>query len=166
MRLKLLNKKHLPVLKLPSFLRKILSTPMGKLLVSDKKLIRNIEVDIAIGDIVSETTRNLLRVIDGKTRRTISIRKQDIEKESFKAINPPGTLSLNTRTITKCKKLKTLYIIGEEDLTPLAFSFEYEDAIIAYGQPRVGLVILTSNKINAIKVLKTFKPDIIVYNNA
>jgi len=159
MRLKLLNKKHLPVLKLPSFLRKILSTPMGKLLVSDKKLIRNIEVDIAIGDIVSETTRNLLR-------RTISIRKQDIEKESFKAINPPGTLSLNTRTITKCKKLKTLYIIGEEDLTPLAFSFEYEDAIIAYGQPGVGLVILTSNKINAIKVLKTFKPDIIVYNNA
>ena len=54
---------------------------MGKLLVSDKKLIKNIEVDIAIGDIVSETTRNLLRVIDGKTRRTISIRKQDIEKE-------------------------------------------------------------------------------------
>ena len=75
-------------------------------------------------------------------------------------------MSLNTRTITKCKKLKTLYIIGEEDLTPLAFSFEYEDAIIAYGQPGVGLVILTSNKINAIKVLKTFKPDIIVYNNA
>ncbi len=141
---------------------------MGKLLVSNKKLIRNIEVDIAIGDIASETTRNLLRVIDGKTRRTISIRKRerDIEKESFKAINLPGTLSLNTRTITKCKKLKTLYIIGEENLTPLAFSLEYKDAIIAYGQPGVGLVILTSNKINAIKVLKTFKPDIIVYNNA
>ncbi len=160
------NKKYLPILKLPYFLRKILSAPMGKLLVSDKKLVKNIKVDIAVGDVVSETTENLLRVIDGKTRRTISIKKQELERDFIKAINPPGTLSLNTRTITKCKKLKTLYIIGEEDITPLAFSLEYKDATIAYGQPGVGLVILTSNKINAIKVLKTFKPDIIVYNNA
>ena len=162
----MLDEKYLPILKLPSFLRKTLSAPMGKLLVSDEKLIKNIEVDIAVGDVVSETTKNRIRVIDGKTRRTISIKKQCLGKDSIKAVNPPGTLSLNTRTITKCKKLKTLYIIGEEDMTPLAFSLEYKDAVIAYGQPGVGLVILTSNKINAIKVLKTFKPDIIVYNNA
>ena len=139
---------------------------MGKLLVSDKKFVSNVKVDIAIGDVVSETTEYNLCVIDGRTRRTISVEKQYKVKESLKAINPPGTLSLNTRTIAKCKGIKTLYIVGEEDLTPLAFSLEYSNATISYGQPMVGLVILTSNKINAIKVLKTFKPDIIVYNIA
>ncbi|MCD6301435.1 MAG: DUF359 domain-containing protein [Staphylothermus sp.] len=160
------NERYIPILKLPSFLRKILGAPMGKLLVSDKEFVRNIKVDIAIGDVVSETTKHNLCVIDGKTRRSISLEKEYRVKESLKALNPPGTLSLNTRTIAKCKRIKTLYIIGEEDLAPLAFSLEYTNKTISYGQPRVGLVILTSNKINAIKVLKTFKPDIIVYNIA
>lgn len=154
----------LPVLRLPVWLRRTLYVPQGTLFIPETNVIRNydIYVDFAIGDIVSRTLKASVRIIDGKTRRTKNLlyaRKCDIV-----IINPQGTLSLNSKTLLKEKNINTIFVLGEEDLLGLGVSLEKDDIILAYGQPRVGFVLVRADTIRARKLLKTFKPDIVVYN--
>jgi uncharacterized protein (UPF0218 family) len=151
----------LPVLRLPSSLRRELAIPQGRLVVS-RKTIKDLEVDVTVGDIVSKTLKAPLKIIDYKTRRSV--------REGFKGegvasvINPRGTLSLNSRTITKIHDRGVISVLGEEDLLTLAYALERDGSRIAYGQPGLGVVILVSDRYRALKVLKTFKPDILSIN--
>lgn len=156
------NKSAIPVLKPEKYLRKILATPQGILHVG-KYPIKNLEADILVGDIVSTTLKGDVRIIDYKTRRSEKM-EADIIKPSRHVVNPQGTLSLMSRTIAKAKKYKTVIVAGEEDLVTLAYALENDDIYIAYGQPRVGVVIIKSERFRALRILKTFKPDIVVYN--
>ncbi len=154
----------LPVLRLPVWLRKTLSAPQGTLFIPKTNVIKSydIQVDFAIGDIVSRTLKASIKVIDGKTRRIKELPYTG--KSDVTIINPQGTLSLNSKTLLKEKDINTIFVLGEEDLLGLGVSLEKDNIIFAYGQPRVGFVLVHTNTVRARKLLKTFKPDIVVYN--
>ncbi|ADI32717.1 DUF359 domain-containing protein [Staphylothermus hellenicus] len=156
------NKFIIPVLKPESYLRKILCSPQGTLYIG-KYPIKDLEAHILVGDIVSNTLRGNIRIIDYKTRRRINI-KSIIKKPLANLVNPRGTMSLMSRTIAKAKKYRTIIVKGEEDLVTLAYALENNETSIAYGQPDIGVVIIKNNRFKALRILKTFKPDIVVYN--
>ena len=153
-----MKERSIPVFILPRRLRKLLSMPQGTLYVSDG-IVRDLWVDYAVGDMVSVTLRYNTNVIDYKTRRREKL-KPPVNKPSTRIINPPGTLSINSKTMFKARGYRTFIVYGEEDLVPLAISLEREHESIGYGQPGVGVVVLRTNIIRARRLLKTFKPSL------
>ena len=150
---------------LPEKLRDLLKTPVGKL-VNEKELLELIQDEkyiISIGDLVTYT---LLKhdiepsfcVIDFKTRRgqcskdIIDLLKS-FGKRSIVVKNPPGILSDDLWSVIKLAidslKIGSLRIEveGEEDLASLpAIFFAPSDAIIIYGLPNKGVLVVRPTK--------------------
>jgi len=139
--------------------KKELAKPFGSFctLADVKKSKRKI---IAVGD---ETTLNLIRnglsphlaVCDFKIKRKKI--KQGERKEMIGFFgkvrrvykNPPGTLSslLLRNAEDEIKKGGLIRIIGEEDITALAFMlFSDKKYLVLYGQPNCGLVMVKPEK--------------------
>lgn len=85
-------------------------------------------------------------------------------EEGFEIINPPGYLTLNSITLLKALKTTVFKVRGEEDLLVLAVAREGAFKI-AYGQPNVGVVVLSRDRTYVLNIIKTFKPEVIVYHN-
>ncbi len=157
----------IPVLKLPTTLRSYFAYPHGTLIISEKagKLFTcNIRGDYLVGDVVSQKFRGDIRIIDFKTRRTKKYEHSDVDlSNSILIINPQGTVSQNSRTLTILKKKKYM-VYGEEDLLTMSISLTNEKKIIIYGYPGYGAVITCSDTVKARRLLKRFKPDIVFLN--
>jgi len=153
-------KMRIPLLELPLFLRKVLKTPLSKLLVS-QNTITGLRVDYAVGDIVSLNHEAVYRIFDGKTHRQVL---RAIQASSY-VINPPGAIALNALTLLKCSKYRDFPVDGEEDLLTLAVSRETRDKILIYGQPHAGVVVLRTNPYWALNIIKVFKPIIAEYGD-
>jgi len=153
-------KTRIPLLELPLFLRKVLKTPLSKLLVS-QTTITGLKADYAVGDVVSLNHEAVYRFFDGKTQRHAL---RSIQAPSY-IINPPGTIALNAVTLLKCSKCRDFPVDGEEDLLTLAISREARNKTLIYGQPRVGVVILHTNPYWALNIIKVFKPLIAEYGD-
>ena len=153
-----MKKPYIPVFILPKNLRPVLSIPQGTLLVS-REQVRNINVDYAVGDVVSSTLSYKKNIVDYKTRRTHGLRPP-IHTPYIRIVNPVGTLSINSLTILKTEKYKTIIVHGEEDLIPIGIHIESLDATIGYGQPGVGVVVVKGNYHKTRRLLKAFKPGI------
>ncbi len=161
-----MNNYPLPVFILPTKYRKLLSIPQGTLYVPhSERVISGLKVDYAVGDIVSITLNYNVNIIDYKTRRREKVHPP-IHEEYTYIINPPGSLSIHSRTILKTGRYKTYIVKGEEDLIPLAISLEEEGKLVGYGQPNVGVVLLKTSIYRARKLLKTFKPALYLFNKA
>jgi len=153
-------KTRIPLLELPLFLRKVLKTPLSKLLVS-QTTITGLKANYAVGDVVSLNHEAAHKIFDGKTHRHTL---RSIQAFIY-IINPPGTLTLNALTLLKCTKCRDFPVDGEEDLLTLAVAREARDKTLIYGQPRVGVVILHTNPYWALNIIKVFKPLIAEYGD-
>lgn len=151
----------LPVLQLPEHLRKTLSTPIGKLYVSSG-YITGFRVDYCVGDIVSMNQVSDYKVVDSRVMRL----EREFEKINCDTYvyNPPGAISLNTLTVLKTMFFKTMCVVGEEDLVVLGIGRD-KHVTIAYGQPRVGVVIYKADPFHTLSIIKAFKPTLAFYNS-
>lgn len=137
--------------------KEILKTPLGRIVTYEeiKKINKKI---ISIGDIC---TINLMKnkakvdvaVFDFKTKREeIGEQERNVLLKSGKFIemeNPTG--QLNREIVNNARKYIdqkiNIKIIGEEDLTALAFILELkEDEVVIYGQPNVGMVMVQKDE--------------------
>jgi len=146
-----------PALRLPDRLRRTLQIPLSTLYIS-KNWVKELNIEYCVGDIVSKNQKCKYMIVDGKTHRE----KFEEKLSGYKIVNPRGTLSLNTLTILKAKRIRNLHVIGEEDLIVLGIGSEYK-ATIAYGQPYIGVVVVNSTPYWTTNIIKAFKPDIDVY---
>lgn len=108
---------------------------------------------ITVGDVVSAEARAAgikvnLGVIDGRTMRRDYDKKQSLGPTStFHVKNPAGTITEAAwRAVTDGMKKSnaTIFVDGEEDLLTLPAVMEApEGAIVVYGQPSEGIVVVT-----------------------
>jgi len=126
---------------------------------------------ISVGDVVS---RNLhehnihpqLTIIDTKFLRNQNMPEQTSVEKTVHVNNPQGTITKEAIFAIKeaLEKNEHTHIIveGEEDLlTLIAVLYAPENAIIVYGQPYSGIVIVkvtSEKKAQAEKFLKAMKP--------
>ncbi len=150
--------EKIPVLRLPFKIRKILSSPQGVLYISRKGIVKGLKAYYAVGDFVSQTLEYMISIVDYKTRRTKFV-KPVLKKPIVQTINPRGTLSINTRTILKQERIGSILVRGEEDLTPIGIALEKQGYKIAYGQPGIGVVVITSELVRGRRLLKILEPD-------
>ncbi len=157
---------YLPVLKMPNWLREVLSTPLGRIYCSRKTLTSSDIgfADICVGDIVSENIDSTVKVYDYTTRREV-LEKESVEASMYQVYNPRSTISLFSKTVAiQHSVFKNVLVIGEEDLLTLAYALSSKRVRIAYGQPGAGVVVVDNDRFFKIRVtglLKTFKPDIV-----
>jgi len=145
--------------------RLMLKKPLGKLFksVRELKLSKAKHRIISIGDMITlelldAGIRPHLAVFDFKCmRKRLGKKSMSILRKAFphpeKYRNPAGTVSdqLISDASFLIKKGGALQIIGEEDLTALAFIRKAgKRDIILYGQPDKGMVLVKANK----KILK------------
>lgn len=145
------------MIKIDEKTKEILKTPLGRIVTEDeiKKINKKI---ISIGDIctlslIKNKIKIQVAVFDFKTKREeIAQEERNILLKSAKFVeieNPAG--QLNREIVKNARKYideKTnIKIIGEEDLTALAFILELkEDEAVVYGQPNVGIVMVQKDE--------------------
>jgi uncharacterized protein (UPF0218 family) len=159
---------------LTSKLRTELKAPLGLLVQGSskrtmerlKKIVNETKPAkiIAVGDRISE---NLIKsgllpdtvIVDNKImRKPVAPLKFDAEK-TFNVINPAGTITDETyHTVGKAINFtgRTKVIVdGEEDLLTLAAVLSApKGSIVVYGQPRMGIVIVSVSEDSKIKFRK------------
>ncbi|NPA97796.1 MAG: DUF359 domain-containing protein [Crenarchaeota archaeon] len=154
------------VLRLPKHLRRYFAYPHGLFIINEKPeafFECNIKGDYLVGDIVSRYFYGGIKILDLKTRRRIKTALDKEEHTNQLIINPPGTISQNSRTIISIAMEKFI-VHGEEDLITMAISLTRHGKTIIYGYPGYGAVITISDTIKARRLLKRFKPDIVFLN--
>jgi uncharacterized protein (UPF0218 family) len=162
-------------LVLPKSLRPALKTPFGVLVPDLKKAGKLLSSDyiISVGDKVSDALLKMgvepaVCIFDGKTRRDeigVSPAIKKYAARGMRVKNPPGTITTEAQkaleeAIKSGEKTKIM-VEGEEDLlTLVAVSLAPENALVIYGQPDAGAVIIkvgekTRKKID--KILEEMK---------
>jgi len=152
-------------LKLPLHLRDSLKEPFGVLVEGEhpetslkiKGLIatRKPAKVVVVGDVATDTLLDVgvefdVSIVDGKTLRTVSLNRSLTDGVRLNLKNPPGTISKDAWRVIREAYSKTgrVYVVvdGEEDLLAIpAIILAPEGAIIIYGQPKQGLVVLDVN---------------------
>lgn len=141
-------------MKITQKLREELKKPLGYV-TDDTNEIPKAKVTVCIGDFASkrllkEGFKPDIIVYDGRTKRQDIGIAQEIkshEGTQQKLINPQGELVKEAFTLFR-KAFKSgektkIFVVGEEDLTALAAIKEAPNgAVIVYGQPNEGLVVV------------------------
>lgn len=152
------------VYRLPEGLRPRLSSPLGVVYSGEEtrgsefeRVVRSAHIVITVGDRVTDTLGEMgrvpdVQVVDGIERRI----KREASKVPYnrlvKVKNPPGTLTADAivgmRKAFLEKKPVRVEVEGEEDLMAmLAIAFAPVSAIVFYGQPGVGVVVVKANAV-------------------
>ena len=149
---------------LPENLRERLKIPLGKLLLEKdavkEKILNEIPENsylITVGDATTEKLLDFgldpsLQIVDAQEKRT---KRQAPDSSGIKTslfcINPPGEIT--QESIEKIKKAfcstppVRLTVNGEEDLLVIPVCiYAPENAVVMYGQPNEGLVIVLVNQ--------------------
>ena len=132
----------------------LIEGPFEKTMKRLKELIKKEKPSsiISVGDIVS---RNMIEhgisldvlIVDNKVmRKPIQPIKVDTD-QTLHAINPPGTITDESWTAIRRaieEKGRTKVVIdGEEDLLTIVTVLSApEDALVVYGQPHIGIVVV------------------------
>jgi GTP-dependent dephospho-CoA kinase len=155
-------------LLLPESVREKLKKPFGKLHPDIKSAKKDISgYVIAVGDKVSigllkEGIRPDICIYDGMTKREKIAIPDEIRKSAYieiKVKNPAGMLSGEAvsalNSAIKSRKKTNIYVEGEEDLLALpAIKDSPADAIIIYGQPDEGVVLVRADSKTKAKAKK------------
>ncbi|MGA2385960.1 MAG: GTP-dependent dephospho-CoA kinase family protein [Candidatus Bathyarchaeia archaeon] len=126
---------------------------------------------ISVGDVVS---RNLhehrihpqISIIDNKSLRNQALEETLTAEKTVHVINPQGTITKEAIAAVKdaIDKNEHTHIVveGEEDLLALiAVLYAPKKAVVVYGQPYTGIVVVqvtSRKKAQAEKLLKSMKP--------
>jgi GTP-dependent dephospho-CoA kinase len=152
------------VYRLPEELRSQLATPLGRVYSSDEakgaefeKLVREAPMVITVGDRVTESLGDLgripdVQVVDGVERRTAREEPNVPYARLVKVTNPAGTLTTaaiaGMRNAMLGRKPVRVRVEGEEDLMAvLAIAMAPVSALVFYGQPGVGVVVVKANAV-------------------
>ncbi|MCY0868572.1 MAG: DUF359 domain-containing protein [Desulfurococcus sp.] len=152
-----------PVLKLPDSYRLFLALPQGELYVTPSRgVVRGLEAEVAVGDVVSRNHLARIIVVDAKTKRAGG--GPYPASCSIVIHNPHGAVSMKSFTAALIRQARVVCVDGEEDLTVIPFMHAGYSKII-YGQPDVGVVEITGSrrvlKLLALKLLKGLKPYVL-----
>ena len=111
---------------------------------------------ISVGDVVSQNIVEAgisvdILIVDNKTMRKTIQPITAIAQQTLYTKNPPGTITDQAwDTIKEALKLKVktkIIVEGEEDLLTLVTVLSApEDALVVYGQPKVGIVLVKVNQ--------------------
>jgi len=142
--------------------RKYFKKPLGNLYTSlneiEKRVLENHFI-ISIGD---ATTKNLLDadiiprigIIDNKIERKTSKHNIEYNAIALTADNPPGTITdelwdtINEAFKIARKSNVLITVNGEEDLAVIPSALmSKKDALILYGQPGEGIVVVKADEI-------------------
>lgn len=150
-------------------LRARLKRPLGKLLPNGtskdkiRKTLTRASLKVAIGDSTTDLLLELgivpdVHVVDGRERRMARPLPKMMYTRQIYTLNPPGSISEEAlKSIADALQAKgpvRVLVDGEEDLLTLpAIVFSPDGAIILYGQPLEGLVIVNVDKNVRTKVL-------------
>ena len=146
---------------LPENLRNSLKKPLGILIKDSDTTKENILKNIPQGSFVitvgDATTEKLIRygiipslqIVDGFEKRSKRELPSSTAKTTFSCNNPPAQITKESLDVIK-KALQVpparIIIIGEEDLLVLPVCvLAPENAVVLYGQPNEGLVIVRIN---------------------
>jgi uncharacterized protein (UPF0218 family) len=153
-------------MKLTPRLRDELKKPLGRL-VKDVASVSKEKITIAVGDVASEKLINAgfnpkLCIYDGKTERkdivvNPSVRSYGVREVRVK--NPAGFLMPEVfnaiRKLLSAEGESRIFVAGEEDLTTLAAISEAPSgALVIYGQPKEGMVVVEVDKKSKAKIAK------------
>ncbi len=147
------------VYRLPDHLRPRLQKPMGHLVktrdVNRESISREFEsapVKVAVGDATTEKLLALgfkpdVEVVDGREMRVTRALPSSNYKTELKTSNPPGCLTRETLQVIaealNLEKPVRILVEGEEDLLVLPLLALYPaGTVVAYGQPRTGMVFI------------------------
>lgn len=147
---------------LPDNLRDKLKKPLGLLLknsdVTKENVLKNIPVGsfvISVGDATTEKLLNYgiipsLQIVDGLEKRVKRDMPSGNVNTTLSCNNPPAEITIESvQTIKKAlqsTKPVRIAVNGEEDLLVLpVVVYAPENAIVLYGQPNEGLVIVSIN---------------------
>jgi uncharacterized protein (UPF0218 family) len=156
----------MPVLLLTEPLRGKLKEPLGKLIegipetilgkVRREILERKPEMIICVGDRVSRffsqyAIRTDIRILDNvEMRHAVEPVKLDSSKRTFFVKNKPGTIDMSAwQAVAESIEAgeATVVVDGEEDLLGLAaIALAPVNSMVVYGQPKVGVVLVTVDK--------------------
>ncbi len=150
--------------RLPFAVRRDFSKPRGIVKSGDFTglLRRNAPSIVCVGDVVSTYCTNLninnklIIIIDSKTKRKYSIKKENIIKNNYKiykTFNPPGFINSCSYNLL-CKIIKyekhtriAIIVDGEEDLLALpSIACSPPGGIVVYGVPNVGAAIINVSR--------------------
>ncbi|TMI25237.1 DUF359 domain-containing protein [Candidatus Bathyarchaeota archaeon] len=110
---------------------------------------------VAVGDVVSRETLVAgipvdVRIVDMMTLRRSIDSTNYPSRRVFKVKNPAGVIAMEAWNVIKealRAKDAVVWVDGEEDLLTLPCVLESPDgAIVLYGQPREGLVVVRSSR--------------------
>ena len=147
-------------MKLPENLRDKFKAPLGKLIPDSDATKENIlkeipagSILITVGDVTSEKIMNfglipLVQIVDGKTKRgQYQIPHSSQPLITIECDNPAGEINPECIEIIQ-KSLATkspvqILVNGEEDLLVIPVCINAPDgAVVMYGQPNEGLVVV------------------------
>ena len=148
---------------LPERLRDNLRKPLGVLLVDSEvtkeNILKKISKDsllITVGDASTEKMIKFginpaLQIVDALEKRNKRELPKGIVATLLYCVNPPAEITEESiATIKKAFKMEKpvrIVVHGEEDLLVIpTVLFSPEDAVILYGQPNEGLVIVKVNQ--------------------
>ena len=146
-------------MKLPDSLRDQLKIPLGVLLpegqddkINIQKLLSGSSYVISVGDRTTEKMIDFdlipsLQIIDGQEKR---VKREPLKlKNTFELVVENPAAEITSQSISVIKKAFTLqppvrlFVVGEEDLLVLPVCIHApENAVVLYGQPNEGLVIV------------------------
>ena len=146
---------------LPENLRDSLKKPLGILIkdsdTTKENILKNIPQDsfvITVGDATTEKLVKFgitpsLQIVDGLEKRSKRELPASTAMTTFSCNNPPAQITKESLDVIK-KALHVpparIIIIGEEDLLVLPVCvLAPENAVVLYGQPNEGLVIVRIN---------------------
>ncbi len=153
------------VYRLPEDLRLRLAQPLGRVFSAEEaagpefgKLVRQAPMVVTVGDRVTDTLGAMgrtpdVQIVDGVERRS----RRDLPNVPFarlvKVRNPAGMLTdgaINgVRSAFLGRKPVRVQVDGEEDLMAmLAIAMAPVSAVVFYGQPGVGVVVVKANAIS------------------
>jgi len=152
------------VYRLPEVLRPKLAEPMGRLFTGEEaagpdfaRLVKEAPMVVTVGDRVTETIASLgrtpeVQVVDGMERRMQRALPKVEYARLLKVKNPAGTLTLGAigamRAAFLGMKPVRVLVRGEEDLMAiLAIAMAPVSAVVFYGQPGVGVVVVKANAV-------------------
>jgi len=127
---------------------------------------------ISVGDVVSHNLHEYklhpqLTIVDNKFLRIKSLPEKVPAEKTIRVENPQGTITKEAISAIKKALEKNDYthiiVDGEEDLlTLIAVLYAPENAIVVYGQPHSGIVVVevtSEKKAQAREFLKAMRPS-------
>lgn len=142
---------------------KKLKDPFGELIPDQEvskarltKAITGAAKVVSVGDATTERLNSFgivpdIAVIDGRERRSESVRKIDYPAREFACSNPPGAISKQAVHVLieaiREPKHSRVNVDGEEDMLALPLFYLLPvGSVVLYGQPLEGLVVVNITK--------------------